>query len=208
MTEIQIQENREDRYGKTERKNLTLTNEMVEAVQAYADRHGLYFSVAIETLALMGLGHTAAESFPRLVANLLERIFNRQFNRFAKLLSYTAISAQEANEKVDFLILQLFRREAQQNPDNFINAMGKIDVGQHVPVDQQHFVAGLPGHEIGSEVCRFLPHFIAVVSNDEIGKTVPIQLHVGVFDRSVGVGKLISLAQRIIADVRAWIVAR
>jgi len=124
LTEIQIQENREDRYGKTERKNLTLTNEMVEAVQAYADRHGLYFSVAIETLALMGLGHTAAESFPRLVANLLERIFNRQFNRFAKLLSYTAISAQEANEKVDFLILQLFRHEAQQNPDNFINTMG------------------------------------------------------------------------------------
>ena len=128
MTDIPIQENREDRYGKTERKNLTLTSEMVEAVQAYADRHDLYFSVAIETLALMGLGHATAESLPRLVANLLERIFNRQFNRFAKLLSYAAISAEEANEKVDFLILQLFRREARLDPDNFV-------VNMHVSTD-------------------------------------------------------------------------
>lgn len=123
MTEITIQENREDRYGKTERKNLTLTSEAVEAVQAYADRHGLYFSVAIESLALMGLGHASAESLPRLVGNLLERLFNRQFNRFAKLISYAAISAEEANEKANFLILQLFRREARRDPDNFLSTM-------------------------------------------------------------------------------------
>lgn len=123
MTEIPIQENREDRYGKTERKNLTLTAEAVEAVQAYADRHGLYFSVAIESLALMGLGQATADALPRLVANLLERAFNRQFNRFAKLLSYAALSAEEASAKTDFLILQLFRREAQRDPDNFIAVM-------------------------------------------------------------------------------------
>ena len=124
MTEIPIQENREDRYGKTERKNLTLTAEAVEAVQAYADRHGLYFSVAIESLALMGLGQATADALPRLVANLLERAFNRQFNRFAKLLSYAAISAEEANGKTNFLILQLLRREAQRDPDNFVEVMG------------------------------------------------------------------------------------
>jgi hypothetical protein len=123
LTEIPIQENREDRYGKTERKNLTLTAETIEAVQAYADRHGLYFSVAIEALALMGLEHTTAESLPRLVANLLERAFNRQFNRFAKLLSYAAISAEETNAKADFLILQLFRREAHMDPEHFIDTM-------------------------------------------------------------------------------------
>lgn len=124
MTQIPIQENRDERYGKTERKNLTLTAEAVEAVQAYADRHGLYFSVAIESLALMGLGHTTAEALPRLVANLLERAFNRQFNRFAKLLAYAALSAEEANAKTDFLILQLFRREAARDPDGFTDTMG------------------------------------------------------------------------------------
>lgn len=136
MTEIPIQENREDRYGKTERKNLTLTAEAVEAVQAYADRHGLYFSVAIESLALMGLGHSTADALPRLVANLLERAFNRQFNRFAKLLSYAAISAEEANAKTDFLILQLFRREAQRDPDNFTEVMG-VSTDPHKQPDAQ-----------------------------------------------------------------------
>ena len=123
MTDIPIQENREDRYGKTERKNLTLTSEVIEAVQAYADRHGLYFSVAIETLTLMGLGKTTAESFPRLVANLLERTFKRQFNRFAKLIATAAISAEEINHKADVLLLQMIRREAEMDADNFIAKM-------------------------------------------------------------------------------------
>jgi len=110
LTDNLIQENRADRYGKTERKNLTLTIETIEVVQAYADRHGLYFSVAIETLALMGLGHTTAESLPRLVASLLERALNRQFNRFAKLLSYAVIAAEKINYKTDVLLLQTICR--------------------------------------------------------------------------------------------------
>lgn len=123
MTAIPIHENREDRYGKTERKHLTLTTEAVAAVQAYADRHGLYFSVAMETLALMGLGQKTAETLPRLVTNLLERAFRRQFNRFAKLLSLTAIAAEEVNYKTDVLLLQTIWREARLDPDNFVARM-------------------------------------------------------------------------------------
>jgi len=123
MTDIPIPENREDRYGKTERKNITLTSEVIETVQAYADRHGLYFSVAIETLALMSLGKTTADSSPRLVANLLERALNRQFNRFAKLIATAAISAEEVNCKADVLLLQMIRHEAQMDADNFIAKM-------------------------------------------------------------------------------------
>lgn len=123
LTDIPILENREDRYGKTERKHLTLTTEAVAAVQAYADQHGLYFSVAVETLALMGLGQTTAETLPRLVTNLLERAFNRQFNRFAKLISLAAIAAEEANYKADVLLLQTIWREARLNPDNFLAQM-------------------------------------------------------------------------------------
>lgn len=131
MTDNLIQENRADRYGKTERKNLTLTIETIEVVQAYADRHGLYFSVAIETLALMGLGHTTAESLPRLVASLLERALNRQFNRFAKLLSYAVIAAEEINYKTDVLLLQTIWREARLDPEHFAENMGvSNDPGQ------------------------------------------------------------------------------
>ena len=123
LTDISIHESREDRYGKTERKHVTLTAEAVESVQAYADRHGLYFSVAVETLALMGLGNSTAETLPRLVANLLERAINWQFNRFAKLLSLAVISAEEANYKADVLLLQTIWREARLDPDNFLENM-------------------------------------------------------------------------------------
>lgn len=123
MTDIPIHESRQDRYGKTEKKTLTLTNEAMDTIQAYADRHGLYFSVAIESLALMGLGQTTAETLPRLVANLLERSLNWQFNRFAKLLSYAAVAAEEVNYKTDILLLQTIWREARLDPHNFIENM-------------------------------------------------------------------------------------
>jgi hypothetical protein len=123
MTNVSMHESRQERYGKTEKKTLTLTNEAIETIQAYADRHGLYFSVAVESLALMGLGQTTAESLPRLVANLLERVLNRQFNRFAKLLSSAAIAAEEANHKADVLLLQTIWREARQDPEDFVDRL-------------------------------------------------------------------------------------
>jgi hypothetical protein len=123
MDNLIIHQSRDDRYGKTERKNLTLTAEAVAAVQAYADRHGLHFSVAVETLALMGLGQSLAENLPRLVANLLERTVSRQFNRLARLLSLAAMSAEEANHKADVLLLQTIWREARQAPEDFVDRL-------------------------------------------------------------------------------------
>ncbi len=127
MTDIPINESREDRYGKTDRKHISLTEEAADLIQAYADRHALFFSVAIETLALMGLGHTTADSLPRLVTNLLERTLSRQFNRFAKLLALTAVTAEEINHKTDVLLLQTIWREARVDPDNFIENMWVSD---------------------------------------------------------------------------------
>ncbi|HRQ42673.1 MAG TPA: hypothetical protein PLD25_32570 [Chloroflexota bacterium] len=123
MTDMPIHESRQDRYGKTEKKTLTLTNEAIDTVQAYADRHGLYFSVAIESLALMGCGQATAETLPRLVANLLERTLNWQFNRFARLLCQAVIAAEEVNYKADILLLQTIWREARLDPHNFMENM-------------------------------------------------------------------------------------
>ena len=123
MVDNSMQENREERYGKTERKHVSLMAETVEVVQEYADRHGLYFSVAVESLVLLGLKQAPAETLPRLVANMLERALNRQFNRFAKLIAYAAISAEEVNYKTDVLLLQTIWREAQLDPANFIEKM-------------------------------------------------------------------------------------
>lgn len=114
---------RDERYGRTERKHLTLTREAIEAIEEWAGAHGLYFSVAVETLAMMGLGRASAETLPRLVSNLLERSLNRHFNRFAKLIAYAAIAAEETSRKSDILLLQQIWQEARQDPDHFIHNM-------------------------------------------------------------------------------------
>ena len=123
MIDIPIHESREKRYGKTQRKHISLTLPAIEAVQAYAKRHKLNFSVATETLALMGLGNATAESLPRMTAATLERVFNKQFNRFAKLITYAAIASEETSYKTDLLFLQTVWREAQRDPKNFIANM-------------------------------------------------------------------------------------
>lgn len=110
---------RAERYGKTNRKHVTLTQEAVDHVQAYAEQHGLHFSVALETLALLGLGRQTAETLPRLVSNMLERTVAHQFNRFAKLTAEAVMASEEANSKADFLILQAIWREARQDPTGF-----------------------------------------------------------------------------------------
>ena len=71
MTTLPTHEDRQARYGRTERKTLTLTTEAIEAIQAYANTHNLYFSVAVESLSLMGLGKEAADSYPRVLSNMV-----------------------------------------------------------------------------------------------------------------------------------------
>ena len=123
MTDIHYFTDRDERYGRTERKHLTMTREAIDAIERWAESHGLYFSVAVETLAMMGLGHESAETLPRLVSNLLERSLNRHFNRFAKLIAYAAIAAEETSRKTDVLLLQQIWQEARRDPDNFIRNM-------------------------------------------------------------------------------------
>ncbi|MCL4267269.1 MAG: hypothetical protein KJ069_29090 [Anaerolineae bacterium] len=145
MTGIPIHESRQDRYGKTEKKTLTLTNEAIESIQAYADRHGLYFSVAIESLALMALGQTTAETLPRLVANLLQRTINWQFNRFARLLAQAVIATEEVNYKADVLVMQTIWREARLDPANFIQKL-QVSHEPHVQPDAK-------ARRVKNEIC-------------------------------------------------------
>lgn len=135
LLENPAQETREDRYGKTQRKHVSLTTETVAVVQAYAERHGLYFSVAVESLLLLGLKQAPAETLPRLVTNLLERALNRQFNRFAKLIAFAAIAAEEVNYKTDVLLLQTIWREARLDPDAFVAKM-QVSTDPQVQPDQ------------------------------------------------------------------------
>lgn len=119
----QVDATRQERYGVTRRKNITITESSHRQIEEWAEANGAYFSVAIETLALIGLGVEDAALLPRLVENTVERVFQRQFHRLAKLLAVTAIAAAESNLKVDALLLQVIRREAEADPERFVQNM-------------------------------------------------------------------------------------
>ncbi|MCA9945296.1 MAG: hypothetical protein H6656_00055 [Ardenticatenaceae bacterium] len=114
---------RKDRYGVTRRTHISVTHLAYDQIQAWADQQGISFSAAIESLALMGLGQETAELLPLLIRGLLERLLAQQFNRFAKLLSLAALSAEEANSKIDTLVLNLIRQEAAADPARFVSNM-------------------------------------------------------------------------------------
>ena len=123
MSDVPILKTRQARYGKTRKKTITLTENGTAAILYYAKSNGLDFSVAIESLALMSLGQTTAETLPRLVANVLERTIQWQFNRFAKLLSQTILAAEATNYKVDVLLLQMLWEQALLDPNKFVQKM-------------------------------------------------------------------------------------
>ena len=120
MTTLPIHEDRQARYGRTEKKTLTLTTDAIEAIQAYASEHNLYFSVAVESLSLMGLGKEVADSYPRVLSSIVERALTYQFGRFAKMLSLAVLSAEEANFKADVLLLQMIGHAERLDPENFL----------------------------------------------------------------------------------------
>jgi hypothetical protein len=123
MTDTQITTTRKARYGATRRTHISITHRAYDQIQAWADKQGISFSAAVESLALLGLGQETAELLPLLISSLLERLLSRQFNRFAKLLSLAVLSAEEANVKSDTLLLNLIRQEAAADPAHFVTNM-------------------------------------------------------------------------------------
>ena len=123
MTDTPSTTTRKARYGVTRRTHISITHTAYDQIQAWADKQGISFSAAIESLALIGLGQETAELLPLLISGLMERLLARQFNRFAKLLSLAVLSAEEASVKSDTLLLNLIRQEAQADPTQFVTNM-------------------------------------------------------------------------------------
>jgi hypothetical protein len=123
MLDEQPNPSRKARYGITRRTHISVTHPAYDLIQAWAETHGLSFSAALESLALIGLGQETAEQLPLLISSLLDRLLARQFNRFAKLLSLAVLSSEETNVKVDTLLLNLIRQEALADPAQFVQNM-------------------------------------------------------------------------------------
>lgn len=123
MTNNEPDTTRKERYGVTRRTHISVTHTAYDQIQTWAKEQGINFSAAMESLALIGLGQETAEQLPMLINGLLERLVARQFNRFAKLLSLAVLSSEEANVKVDMVLLNMIRQEAQASPTQFVQNM-------------------------------------------------------------------------------------
>jgi hypothetical protein len=112
---------RQLRYGSTRKKHLTLTIEGHEKIAQWAEEKGLTFSAAIEALALQVIEADSLTSsvilLRSMVYTILRSEFQRQFNRFAKLTAMAALGANESSLKLDALLLQIVRQEAEKSPD-------------------------------------------------------------------------------------------
>jgi hypothetical protein len=127
---------RQLRYGVTRRKHLTLTVVGHDQIARWAEDNNLSFSAAIEALALQTLEAEtltiSAVLLRSMVYTTVRSEFQKQFNRFAKLAGMAALGAHESSLKLDALLLQIIRQEAEKNTEFHQTMSVSTD-----PTDQQ-----------------------------------------------------------------------
>ncbi len=111
--------NSQTRYGNTRKKNLTLTENGHDQIKTYAQAHGLTFSAAIETLALIGMEADLSTLLIPLINTSVEKGMRRHFNRMAKLTILAAAESAMAHDLTTMLLLQTVRHEAARYPEDF-----------------------------------------------------------------------------------------
>ncbi|MCL4265204.1 MAG: hypothetical protein KJ069_18455 [Anaerolineae bacterium] len=114
----------QQRYGHTGKKMITLTHEGREQIQTFADAHGMNFSAAIETLALIGMKADLTALLIPLLREVVDKAMQRNFNRLAKLSLLAAAEATMAHDLTTMLLLQVVRQEAARHPADFETRMG------------------------------------------------------------------------------------
>jgi hypothetical protein len=74
-------------------KEIRLTEEGLQAVQAWADQQGMSFSAAIETLARLGLGQAPQDAMLPAVVSVIRREIGSNYDRIIKLILYNIIES-------------------------------------------------------------------------------------------------------------------
>ena len=113
------------RLEHTEKKTIKLTPKGREQIKTWAQKEGLNFSAAIETLALLALeemGERTDWQVATLRGHVLH-IFRTSFNRFAKLLSSLVYDVRYCKLMLETIVLQIVRQTAEQHPRDFDEVM-------------------------------------------------------------------------------------
>lgn len=111
------------RYGRTQKKMVSLTDDGRAQIQAFADAHNMTFSAAIESLALIGMKADLTVLLVPLLRDVVTKTIERNFNRMAKLGLIAASEAAMSHDISSMMMLQLIRREAAQQPTGFEERM-------------------------------------------------------------------------------------
>ncbi len=109
----------------SEGKFVMFTPQGKEKIKDWADKQGLNFSAAIETLALIALeemGEKTNWQVATLRGHVLH-IFRTSFNRFAKLLSSLVYDVRYCKLMLETIVLQIVRQTAEQHPRDFDDVM-------------------------------------------------------------------------------------
>ena len=94
-------------------KNCTFSETTIAYIEQYAKRHDMYFSHAIEALALMSLRETRMLGITQVLQTVIQQEIRRQYNRIAKLCAYTAIQAGTAKEAAQALYWWMILQELE-----------------------------------------------------------------------------------------------
>ena len=116
--------NNRSRYGKTQRKTVTLTKKGHGQIQAFAQAHEMSFSASLETLALIGMKADLTTLLFPLLQEVVDKALQRNFNRLAKLSLLAAAESAMAHDLSTMLLLQIVRQEAVRHPQDFENWLG------------------------------------------------------------------------------------
>lgn len=94
-------------------KNCTFSETTISYIEQYAEKHGMYFSHAVEALALMSLRETRMLGITQVLQTVVQEEIRRQYNRIAKLSAYTAIQAGTAKETAQALYWWVILQELE-----------------------------------------------------------------------------------------------
>jgi hypothetical protein len=115
--------NAQKRYGRTQKKMISLTDDGRAQIQAFAEAHNMTFSAAIESLALIGMKADLTALLVPLLRDIVAKTIERNFNRMAKLGLIAAAEAAMAHDISSMLMMQTIRQEAVRQPADFEERM-------------------------------------------------------------------------------------
>ena len=85
-----------ERRKHTVKKNVRFTEETLTLVEQWAERNGVSFSAALDSLCRLGLGQTQDQALAPIVTSVVKREITSHYDRIIRLLLYNIVESGRA----------------------------------------------------------------------------------------------------------------